>query len=404
MTDAAMARPTGRVDMWYAGTAPQGRISVVFGLVLAIPQLIVLYFLFIALFVVVVIGWFAALFMGRLPDWAHTFICGVVRWSTRVGAYLLLLTDRYPPFSLDDKDYPARPILPGPGPLNRWAVLFRIILFVPAAVFVQIVQYGLTAPLLLVMWFVVLITGSMPRALYLAYAALLRYETRFHSWFSMLTSEYPWGMLGDRVQAAPPPSGPPPSVVPPGPPPAPPAAGATPPSYGQTPAQPPTPARPPTPAQPFSYPPASGAPDGPVQEQPSAAVPPEQPSAPGAPTPAPGWPPPMPAPPPAGVGAMPPPSSWERTAVPPPPGGELPPWGTLVLEGAARSWMIFAIVWGSIVLVGQSITQSALGRNQNNNNTGVVQYDAGHRVGFSAMPGSDGNDLVNQTNRMHGDP
>ena len=66
--------------------------------------------------------------------------------------------------------------------------------------------------------------------------------------------------------------------------------------------------------------------------------------------------------------------------------------------------MIFAIVWGSIVLVGQSITQSALGRNQNNNNTGVVQNDAVHRGGFSALPGSEGNALVSQSNRPHGDP
>jgi hypothetical protein len=70
--------------------------------------------------------------------------------------------------------------------------------------------------------------------------------------------------------------------------------------------------------------------------------------------------------------------------------------------------MIFAIVWGSIVLVGQSITQSALGRNQNNNNNGVVHYDAVHRGGLSAVAGSDGNDLVkndlaNQTDRLHGD-
>jgi hypothetical protein len=397
MTDAVMAMPTRRVDMWYAGTAPQGRLSVGFRIILAIPQLVVLYFLFIALFFVVVIGWFAALFTGRLPDWAHSFISGVVRWSTRVGAYLLLLTDRYPPFSLDDDDYPARPILPDPGPLNRWAVLFRIILSVPGAVFVQIVQYGLTVPLLFVLWFVVLITGSIPPTLYLAYAALLRYETRFHSWFSMLTSEYPWGMLGDRVQAAPLPPGSPPFVVPPGPSPAPTVAGATPPSYQPPSYQPP-------PAQPFSYPPASGAPDGGVQEQPRGAVPPEEPTAPGAPTPAPGWPPPMPAPLPAGVGAMPPPSSWERSAVPPPQGGELPPWGTLVLEGAARGWMIFAIVWGSIVLVGQSITQSALGGNQNNNNTGVVRYDAVHRGGLPALSGTDANDLVNLTNALHGGP
>ncbi len=91
-----------------------------------------------------VIGWFAALFMGRLPEWAHTFLCGVARWYTRVGAYMFLLTDRYPPFSLDDVEYPARPILPERGPLNRVSVFFRIILAVPASVFYQIVQYGLT--------------------------------------------------------------------------------------------------------------------------------------------------------------------------------------------------------------------------------------------------------------------
>ena len=48
MTDAAMAMPTRRVDLWYAGTAPQGRLTVAFRIILAIPQIIVLYFLFIA--------------------------------------------------------------------------------------------------------------------------------------------------------------------------------------------------------------------------------------------------------------------------------------------------------------------------------------------------------------------
>ena len=127
---------------------------------------------------------------------------------------MFLLTDSYPPFSLDDVEYPARPILPDRGPLNRVSVFFRIILAVPAAVFYEIVQYGLTFPLLLVMWFVVLITGRMPPALYDAYSALLRYQVRFHAWFAMLTSEYAWGMLGD---IAPPPAfaAPPPAFAPP---------------------------------------------------------------------------------------------------------------------------------------------------------------------------------------------
>ena len=53
MTNASMAIPTRRVDMWFAGTAPQNRLTVVFRIILAIPQLIVLDFLGIAAFVVV---------------------------------------------------------------------------------------------------------------------------------------------------------------------------------------------------------------------------------------------------------------------------------------------------------------------------------------------------------------
>ena len=55
---------------------------------------------------------------------------------------------------------------------------------------------------------------------------------------------------------------------------------------------------------------------------------------------------------------MPPPSPWERVAPSPPTGDETPGWGTLVLTGAARGWMIFAIVWGSILFLGQNIAQN----------------------------------------------
>jgi Domain of unknown function (DUF4389) len=41
------------------------------------------------------------LFTARWPEGLRTFIVGIMRWSTRVNAYLYLLTDEYPPFSLD---------------------------------------------------------------------------------------------------------------------------------------------------------------------------------------------------------------------------------------------------------------------------------------------------------------
>ena len=68
---------------------------------LAIPHFIVLFFLDIAAVVVVVIAWFAILFTGRYPEGMFDFVVGVMRWSLRVTAYaFLLVTDRYPPFSL----------------------------------------------------------------------------------------------------------------------------------------------------------------------------------------------------------------------------------------------------------------------------------------------------------------
>ncbi len=70
---------------------------------LAIPHYIILFFLFIAVLVSVVITWFAILFTGRYPRGLFDFVVGVLRWSLRVEVYALLLTtDRYPPFSLGD--------------------------------------------------------------------------------------------------------------------------------------------------------------------------------------------------------------------------------------------------------------------------------------------------------------
>ena len=68
---------------------------------LAIPHYIVLFFLFIGAFFAVVIAWFVILFTGRYPRGLFDYVVGVGRWTLRVEAYAtLLLTDRYPPFSL----------------------------------------------------------------------------------------------------------------------------------------------------------------------------------------------------------------------------------------------------------------------------------------------------------------
>lgn len=69
---------------------------------LAVPHYIALLFLGSAAVLAVVGAWFAVLATGRYPRRIFGFVEGVLRWVLRVHAYaFLLVTDRYPPFSLD---------------------------------------------------------------------------------------------------------------------------------------------------------------------------------------------------------------------------------------------------------------------------------------------------------------
>ncbi len=69
---------------------------------LAIPHFVVLFFLNVAAVVAVIVTWFAIVFTGRYPRGLFDFVEGVIRWNNRVLGYAItLVTDRYPPFSLD---------------------------------------------------------------------------------------------------------------------------------------------------------------------------------------------------------------------------------------------------------------------------------------------------------------
>lgn len=69
--------------------------------ILAIPHIVVLAVLVVVAVPVVIIAWFAILFTGRYPRGLFDYVVGVGRWGLRVQAYAtLLVTDRYPPFSM----------------------------------------------------------------------------------------------------------------------------------------------------------------------------------------------------------------------------------------------------------------------------------------------------------------
>lgn len=69
-------------------------------LILLIPHIVVLLFLLVGSLVVTFIAWWAILFTGTYPRGMFDYMVGVSRWNSRVSAYAGMLTDEYPPFSL----------------------------------------------------------------------------------------------------------------------------------------------------------------------------------------------------------------------------------------------------------------------------------------------------------------
>jgi hypothetical protein len=66
----------------------------------------------------VLIAGIVVLFTGRYPHPLYDFIIGIDRWALRVAAYAALMTDRYPPFRLDQggADPGSAPAIPTPPP------------------------------------------------------------------------------------------------------------------------------------------------------------------------------------------------------------------------------------------------------------------------------------------------
>jgi hypothetical protein len=81
-------------------TLPRDRLSVGLRLILAIPHLIVYFFVLCAWMLTSIAAWFIILFTGSYPRGLYEFGVGALTWRIRVEAYVLLMVDEYPPFSL----------------------------------------------------------------------------------------------------------------------------------------------------------------------------------------------------------------------------------------------------------------------------------------------------------------
>ena len=114
---------------------------------LVLPHVIVLIGLWFAFLVTTVVAAFAILFTGRYPRSLFHFNVGVLRWSWRVAfyAYSALGTDRYPPFTLAQTDYPADFDVEYPERLSRGLVLVKSwLLAIPHLVLLTVLVGGMS--------------------------------------------------------------------------------------------------------------------------------------------------------------------------------------------------------------------------------------------------------------------
>jgi hypothetical protein len=181
--------------------------------VLAIPHLVVLFFLWVGLLATTVVAFFAILFTGRYPRSLFDLGVGVLRWSWRVGfySYSALGTDQYPPFTLKDvPDYPARLELEYPEELSRGLVLVKWwLLAIPhyliVAVFLdtgwtvwstdgpwQAVSFGgLITLMVLIAAVVLLFTARYPKPIYDFVLGMNRWVFRVAAYALLMTDRYP---------------------------------------------------------------------------------------------------------------------------------------------------------------------------------------------------------------------
>ena len=201
---------------------------------LAIPHFVVLAFLWVAFVVLTFVAFFAILFTGRYPRSIFEFDVGVLRWTWRVAYYAtsVLGTDRYPPFTLDDVEYPATLDVAYPEHLSRGLVLVKSwLLAIPHLLIVWaltaswgtggnddgarlVFSGGLLGLVLMIAVIILLFTGRYPVGLYDLIMGAMRWTYRVIAYVALMTDDYPPFRL-DQGGAEPPVDGRPAPFQPP---------------------------------------------------------------------------------------------------------------------------------------------------------------------------------------------
>jgi hypothetical protein len=131
------------------------------------------------------------LFRQKYPRWWFDWNIALVKFSTRVGAYIGLLTDVYPSTDEEQSVHIEIPYPDVPKDLNRWLPLVKWLLAIPH--YIVLACLAIAAIFCVVIaWFAILFTGRYPRGLFDFVVGVSRWGLRVGAYaFLLTTDQYP---------------------------------------------------------------------------------------------------------------------------------------------------------------------------------------------------------------------
>jgi Domain of unknown function (DUF4389) len=161
--------------------------------ILAIPWLIVAIFWGILFAFTHLFAWVAIVILGRYPEWLYNFNSGVIRFGVRVGAWLYLQTDVWPPFGLNEEPgYPIRVNFPPRAERqSRLKAFFRLILVIPLEIVIYLGVGALHTGAAAVAWLAIVFRGYLPEAVNSILTYVNGFYARVAGYFALLTDDYP---------------------------------------------------------------------------------------------------------------------------------------------------------------------------------------------------------------------
>ncbi|TMK40090.1 MAG: DUF4389 domain-containing protein [Actinobacteria bacterium] len=172
-------------------TRKHSRIMLFLRLLLVIPHLVVLTVLYVISSILTLVAAVAVLITRHYPKGIFNFNVGVARYGWRVTAYMLMLTDRFPPFALTAHEkYPVRFRIEYPGSVARWRVLFAWLVALPVLLIVYVLMAVLEILTFLV-FFILLITARYPKGLFGLNVGILRLNARAGAYAGFMCTQYP---------------------------------------------------------------------------------------------------------------------------------------------------------------------------------------------------------------------